>query len=95
MSNSDVQKETNHVIFMMITSVQPSTIFDVTIDDWEEAGLLKPSIARTNKVFTIDAPIILKKMGSLNPKEFKIISDTFLKLFKETDQETVEVIKFD
>lgn len=79
LSKSDVQKETNHVICMMITSVQPSTMFDVIIKNWRESGLLKPSIARTNKVFTIDAPVILKKMGTLDQEEFQNILDVFSK----------------
>ena len=67
----------------------------MNIENWEESGLLKPSIARANKVFTIDAPVVLKKMGALNQEEFKNILDVFLKLFKETDQEMVEVEPFE
>ena len=95
LSKSDVQKETNHVICMMISSVKGSTPFDVNIENWEESGLLKPSIARANKVFTIDAPVVLKKMGVLNQEEFQNILDVFLKLFKETNQEMVEVEPFE
>lgn len=83
LSKTDVQEKTNHVICMMITSVQSSTSLDVVIKDWKTAGLLKPSIARTNKVFTIDEFQVLKKLGTIKKEDFQSVLDLFLKLFED------------
>ncbi|WP_176222250.1 type II toxin-antitoxin system PemK/MazF family toxin [Tuberibacillus sp. Marseille-P3662] len=70
-----------HLICMMITSVQRNTPSDILISQWKEAGLLKPSMARVNKIFTIDAPMVREKLGHLKQDDFWLILSKFLSLF--------------
>ncbi|HEU5139454.1 MAG TPA: type II toxin-antitoxin system PemK/MazF family toxin [Bacillales bacterium] len=72
----DVYKEP-HLICMMITSVQRDTPKDISILQWKDTVLLKPSMARTNKIFTIDTSIVLKKLGQLKQDDFKPILSRF------------------
>ena len=41
------------VIIAPVTSQHPRNKFDVVLEFWEDAGLLKPSVARTSKIISI------------------------------------------
>lgn len=48
-----------------ITSVLRSGPLDVTISDWQGAGLLKPSVARLDRLVTAEKSIFLRRLGTL------------------------------
>ena len=58
------------LIIMAVTSqIKPvSIIGEVIIQDWQEAGLLKPSAIKP-VITTIEKPLIIKTMGRLNEKD--------------------------
>ncbi|QQK78971.1 type II toxin-antitoxin system PemK/MazF family toxin [Salicibibacter cibi] len=70
------------LICMMISSVHRHTSSDIPILEWNEAGLLKPSVVRVNKIFTIDGSMVLKRLGCLNQNDFKPILSKFFSLFE-------------
>jgi len=41
------------VIIAPVTSQKPRNQFDIVLDYWREAGLLKPSVVRTSKIISI------------------------------------------
>jgi len=65
------QKSTHHVTLLMITSAKNSSWeSDYLISALKEAGLTSRSIIR-QKLFTIDARLIIKSIGKLSLKDEK------------------------
>ena len=60
------------VILMAVTSQMKSADYfgDITISQWQEAGLLKPSVIKPI-ITTIENGLVLKKLGSMSDKDCK------------------------
>jgi mRNA-degrading endonuclease toxin of MazEF toxin-antitoxin module len=43
----------------------------VFIEDWRSAGLVKPSIVKTTKIFTMQKNLVLKSLGHLHPETMR------------------------
>lgn len=69
------------VIVASVTSAQPRSEYDIVIEHWEEAGLLKPSIARTSKLLTISQAVLGNKLGELNPIDLNMVLQKCRDLF--------------
>jgi len=65
--------ELNEAICMMLTSQFKGGKFEYTIENWKEAGLLVPTVARISRLFTMDYKIIRKKIGRLSNQELRNI----------------------
>lgn len=50
---------------MMITSAKPVFSTDYNLSSWRESGLLKPSIIKVNRVFTINIDLVKRVLGEL------------------------------
>lgn len=69
-------------VLAMITSAAHSDwALDTKITDLKAAGLPAPSIARM-KLFTIDHQLILRKAGSLGPKDRAAVTRSVRKLVR-------------
>lgn len=69
LSQTEFQKETQHLCCLMITSAKHSYWFgDHSINELESTGLETASIIR-QKVFTIDSRSVIKKIGQLSKKD--------------------------
>ena len=53
------------VVICRLTSVPHTGVADVSLQDWTQAGLLKPSVARLDKLVTAEKAILGRRMGSL------------------------------
>lgn len=53
------------VVVARVTTRPQNTSFDVSIADWQAAGLLAPSIVRLHKVATLEKTLIRRKLGQL------------------------------
>ena len=51
------------------------------IDDWEGAGLLKPSLIKT-AVSTIERKLIIKKLGRFVSKDIALLDKALMALFE-------------
>jgi mRNA interferase MazF len=73
-----------HCIISMITSKMKGLQFpfDVTLKEYELAGLPKPSLVRISKVVAIDSEIIVKRMGSLTHIDQLAVKKAFSKMMK-------------
>jgi mRNA interferase MazF len=61
----------HEVICLMLTSVElKSEKHEYSIINWKEAGLLKPSIARIHRLFTLHRNMVNKKLGRLVEEEY-------------------------
>jgi mRNA interferase MazF len=69
------------IVIMAITS-QPSRthgIGECLIEDWQEAGLLKPSSIKP-AISTIEKSLVLKRLGKLSTKDFISMENALLQL---------------
>ncbi|MCP4896161.1 MAG: type II toxin-antitoxin system PemK/MazF family toxin [bacterium] len=75
-SSSVLHDESLDLVIMAITTqVRASSSLEVTVKDWQGAGLLKPSVVKP--VFaTIERRLVIKKLGSLQPSDFKSLIQT-------------------
>ncbi len=58
------------ILIIAVTSQQPSTLSvgEVQVQDWQGAGLLKPSVLKP-VLTTIDPALVLKRLGRLTPSD--------------------------
>jgi len=60
----DLQQD---AIICRVTSVLHTGPLNVTIADWQAAGLLKPSIARLDRLVTAERSVFIRRLGVLSP----------------------------
>ncbi len=68
-----IEKRQELLCLMLTSGIAVKTTFDQQVKSWKEAGLLKPTAAKLNRLFTVSYPIVLKKLGQIESKEFKEI----------------------
>ena len=59
------------IIVARITSQITRTIFDVEIVEWQQAGLLRPSVVRLHKLNTLEKLLVERRLGILQPSDWK------------------------
>ena len=62
------------LVLVMITSTRSQWASDVTIKAWQAANLTAPSKVRF-KLFTLERPLIVRKLGSLASADSKPVRD--------------------
>ncbi len=74
-----------HFIAAMVTSHLEGHPFpqDTSIEEFEKAGLPKPSLIRLSKLVTLDVSLIDKKLGKLSSKDQKAVEANFKKFFSQ------------
>jgi mRNA interferase MazF len=68
-------------IIAPVTSQQPRNQFDVVLEYWQEAGLLKPSVARTSKITSVHGSELKRQLGVLHRHDLERILNMCKKLF--------------
>lgn len=66
----DLQQE---AVICRVTSVHRSGPLDVALNNWQTAGLLKPSIARLDRLVTAEKTIFIRRLGVLSPADLAAI----------------------
>ena len=56
-------------VICRVTSVARTGPLDVPLTDWRSAGLLKPSVARIDRLVTARRTIFLRVLGTLSPAD--------------------------
>ena len=71
------------VVAAMITSRldAPRLPGDVTLEAWKPGGLLHPSRLRMAKIATLDESLVVKKLGSLRPRDLEKAKSAFREIF--------------
>ncbi|MFH7028729.1 MAG: type II toxin-antitoxin system PemK/MazF family toxin [Heteroscytonema crispum UTEX LB 1556] len=57
------------IVVSRITSKMLQTAFDVEIVEWQQAGLMRPSIVRLHKVNTVEKVLVNRQLGILQPHD--------------------------
>lgn len=80
-SSNDYNKISPDVIIMAITGREEQTfdIVESVIDDWQNAGLLKPSTMKP-AISTIEKDLVLRRLGSLSPRDLSSLDKALKKL---------------
>ncbi|WP_339383704.1 type II toxin-antitoxin system PemK/MazF family toxin [Tychonema sp. LEGE 07196] len=62
-------------IVAKITSQIPRTTFDVEIQQWQQAGLKRPSVVRLHKLNTLQKSLVERRLGILTPDDLAQVRD--------------------
>ena len=74
-SSNEFNRGHRHSILAMITSAPGEWPSDVTIRDWQEAGLSVPCKVRF-KLFTLDDDRVLRRLGTLALRDRQAVGST-------------------
>ncbi|AFY44599.1 type II toxin-antitoxin system PemK/MazF family toxin [Nostoc sp. PCC 7107] len=61
----------NDVIVARITSQITQTAFDVEIIEWQQAGLMRPSVVRLHKLNTVEKRLLERQLGTLQSNDWE------------------------
>ena len=67
----------NDAIICRVTSVLHRSPFHVALNDWRSAGLLKPSIARLDRLVTAEKTVFLRRLGVLSAADLNAVRNTW------------------
>ena len=70
----DLQQD---ALICRITSVPHFGLMDVSINQWQTAGLLKPSVARLDRIVTAEKTIFIRRLGFLAPNDLEAVRNTW------------------
>jgi mRNA interferase MazF len=60
-------------IICRITSVFRSGPLEIQLQDWNSAGLLKPSVARIDRIVTAAKTVFLRRLGNLSTVDLETV----------------------
>lgn len=69
------------VIIAPVTSQKPKNQFDIVLEYWKEAGLLKPSVVRTSKITSIHGTELKRHLGELHNYDLENVLNMCKELF--------------
>ncbi|MFJ8528376.1 type II toxin-antitoxin system PemK/MazF family toxin [Bacillus sp. NPDC094106] len=79
-SNDNIVVELDRLV-ATVTSQEPRNEFDVVLEEWEEAGLDKPSVVRCSKINTVHYKELLFKIGKLQEHDLEKVLKTIRSYF--------------
>jgi mRNA interferase MazF len=71
----------NLIAVAVSSQIENKLSFEFQIEEWKEAGLLKPSILKSN-IATIEKSEVLKKLGNLQIKDRENLDSLIQKILK-------------
>ncbi len=70
------------IVVARATTRPQQTAADVIIDDWQNAGLLAPTVVRIHKVATIEKRLVHRQLGSLQPADRTAVAEVLSEVFR-------------
>ena len=69
----------------MITSKMEAITMegDTLLKDWEQSGLLNPSLLRLSKMATLESNLICRELGKISKRDHREVQKNFSKIFKD------------
>jgi mRNA interferase MazF len=58
------------IVVARVTSQTVRTAFDVELVEWQQAGLLLPSVVRVHKVATLEKRLVERRLGTLTSNDW-------------------------
>ncbi len=59
------------IIVARVTSRQVASPYDVAVSEWQQAGLLLPSIVRVHKIATVSKQLVDRTLGRLSQRDME------------------------
>ncbi|MCI2431003.1 type II toxin-antitoxin system PemK/MazF family toxin [Candidatus Acetothermia bacterium] len=69
------------VVVARVTTQMHQTLYDVTLTDWQGAGLLAPSVVRLHKLATLEKALVRHRLGSLQSADRQRVSTVLRQTF--------------
>ena len=69
------------IVVARITSHITRGVFDVELIEWQQAGLLLPSVVRVHKVATIEKRLVERRLGRLTDEDWKRVRSAIHRLW--------------
>jgi len=63
------------LILARITSQVYKSVYDVPVNNWQQAGLKLASVIRLHKIATLESSLVIKKMGSLSTTDLRKVKE--------------------
>lgn len=79
-SNDNIVVELDRLV-ATVTSQEARNEFDVVLENWEQAGLDKPSVVRCSKINTVHYKELLFKIGKLQEQDLERVLKTIRSYF--------------
>jgi mRNA interferase MazF len=57
------------IVVARVTSQKPQTNLDIELVEWQQAGLLLPSVVRVHKLATVKKRLVEKRLGTVTPTD--------------------------
>ena len=70
------------IVVARVTGQLSATPQDVTLNEWQQAGLLLPSVVRLHKVAALQRSLVDKKLGRLTPGDWSRVVLTLRQVCK-------------
>jgi mRNA interferase MazF len=64
-----------------VTTQSYQSPFDITVQDWREAGLLAPSVVRLHKLATIEKRLVRRKLGRISGSDWSGVQALVRQIF--------------
>ena len=80
LSNNMYNSSNNDIIVIAITSNLKQNGIEISNSNLSEGFLPKNSIIKTDKIYTLEAGIVIKKIGKINNDIFLYVYNEFIKL---------------
>ena len=71
----------NDILVARITSQAPQAAFDVVLTQWQQAGLLLPSVVRLHKLATVEMRLVERRFGHLLAGDWAQVRTTLQQLW--------------
>ncbi len=75
----DLQRD---VLICRVTSALHNGPLDVLLTDWQTAGLLRPSVARLDRLVTADKAVLIRRLGLLSARDLESVRITWNRKMK-------------
>jgi len=69
------------ILVARITSRDVDTDYDVRLADWDQAGLLLPSVIRLHKLATLQKSLVERQLGTLTQEDLSKVSAKIQQIF--------------
>jgi len=69
------------ILLARVTSKLNDTIYDVVLQEWEEAGLLLPSVVRLHKLATLEKHLVKRRIGSISPLDLRGVREAIQQIW--------------
>jgi len=69
------------VVVARVTSQMSQTVFDVPLAEWQQAGLVLPSVVRVHKLATLEKRLVERKLGTLTSGDWRQVQAVIRQLW--------------